>query len=87
MEINESRGSMPRAVDEAASKLADATVRAAEALDAKGRQLRDMQLQVADRCRARLNDKPLATLGIAVAAGFMLNWLVKQRPMSRQPGK
>jgi ElaB/YqjD/DUF883 family membrane-anchored ribosome-binding protein len=66
----------------ALDKVAGAANQAAETISLKGKQLKDAQLRLADNCRGQLQERPLATLGVALAAGFMLNWLIRQRPSS-----
>jgi len=60
-------------------RLAGAANHAAESLDARGDQLKNAQVRLADTCRTQLREKPIATIGIAVAAGFLLSWLLRQR--------
>jgi ElaB/YqjD/DUF883 family membrane-anchored ribosome-binding protein len=64
-----------RAVD----SIAGAAGQAAETLGVKGEQLKDAQLRAMEQCRGYVRDNPLASLGIAVAAGFILSWLVGSR--------
>ena len=59
-------------------KLAGAASRAAETLDDKGSQLRDAKSRVSESCRAYILDKPLTSLGIALAGGFLLSWLIRR---------
>lgn len=74
------------AVDELASgahhtvdSLAGSAAHVAQALEGKGEELQALQGRLSESCRAQLRDHPIATLGIAVAAGYMLNWWLKQR--------
>jgi ElaB/YqjD/DUF883 family membrane-anchored ribosome-binding protein len=64
---------------EAVDKIAGAATHAAEALDARGEQLRDAQSRFAAECRTQMHEHPIATIGIAVAAGFVLNWMLSRR--------
>ena len=64
---------------QAVDKLADAATKAADTLEAKGGQLKDVQSRLTESCRVQVRENPLRTLGIAVAAGFLLSWLIKQR--------
>jgi len=61
-----------RAVD----KIAGVANRAAETLGVKGGQLKDVQARAMEQCRGYVRDNPLASIGIAVAAGFVLSRLL-----------
>ena len=63
------------AVDKAAGMVAAAAKIAGE----KSGQLRDVQERYVEACRERVRDKPLAALGIALAAGFVLSFLLNRR--------
>lgn len=63
---------------QAVDKLAGAAARAAETLDEKGVQLRDAQTRATAGMRSFILEKPLTSLGIAVAGGFLLSWLLKR---------
>lgn len=60
-------------------QLASSATHAAEALEVKGDQLREAQSQLTERCRIQIREHPVATLGLAVAAGFLLNWWMSKR--------
>lgn len=60
-------------------KIVSVTNQAAEALGDKGKQLQDAEQQALDNCRGYVRDNPLASLGIAVAAGFLLSRLLSGR--------
>ena len=64
---------------EAVDKAAHAATAAARALDKKGAQLKDLQGRYLDDCRAQVRDHPLAALGVALAAGFLLSILITRR--------
>ena len=57
----------------AVDSVADAATHAAESLSAKGEQLKDAQARVTDGLLEYMRAKPLTSLGIAVAAGFLLS--------------
>jgi len=63
----------------AVKTLAGAATRAAETLDVRGRQLMDAQSRLAGNCSARIREKPIMSLGIAIAAGVLLGWILKKR--------
>lgn len=84
--IDKAKDAARPAVDQLASgahhtveRLAGAATHAADSLDARGAQLRNAQSRLVDSCRSQLRDQPLATIGVAVATGFFLNWLLRQR--------
>jgi len=60
-------------------KFADAATRAVDTFDTKSGQLKEMQPRVSESCRVHVRDKPLRSVGYAVAAGFLLSWLIKGR--------
>lgn len=60
-------------------KIAGAANRAAETLEARGGQLRDAQSRFTESCSAYVRDNPIASLGLAVAAGFLLSRLLSSR--------
>jgi len=64
---------------QAVDKLAGAATKAADTFDNKGDQLKEMLARLSESCSAHVRDKPLRSLGYAVAAGFLLSWLIKQR--------
>lgn len=64
---------------EAVDRVAGAAANAAETLENKGEQLREAQSHLAAACRVQMRERPFATIGIAVAAGFALNWLLSRR--------
>lgn len=56
---------------------------AAVQLKIKSQALRDARSRLATNCRVQIQEKPLTMLGIGVAAGFLLSWLLRQRPAHR----
>ena len=64
---------------EAVDKIASATNQTAEALGDKGKQVQNAEKQVVENCRAYVRDNPITSLGIAVAAGFLLSRLLSGR--------
>lgn len=63
----------------AVNSLGNAANSAANAIDQKGTQLHDAQLRLTENTRHLVRDNPLATIGVAVAAGFLLSWILKAR--------
>ena len=64
---------------EAYDKIANATNHAAEALGEKGEQLKKAEQQLMKNCRGYISDNPITSVGIAVAAGFLLSRLLSRR--------
>ena len=64
---------------EAVDKVASATNQAAEALGEKGEQLKNAEQQLMEDCRVYVRENPITSLGIAVAAGFLLSRVVSGR--------
>ncbi len=56
-------------------KIASATSEAAETLNKKSEGLNDDQQRLMKNCRSYVRDNPGTSLGIAVAAGFLLSRL------------
>jgi ElaB/YqjD/DUF883 family membrane-anchored ribosome-binding protein len=68
-----------KSAHEAYDKIADATSQAAEALGEKGEQLKKTEQQLMKSCRGYISDNPITSVGIAVAAGFLLSSLLRRR--------
>jgi ElaB/YqjD/DUF883 family membrane-anchored ribosome-binding protein len=64
---------------EAVDKIASATSQAAEALSEKGEHLKNAEKQLMENCRSYVRDNPITSLGLAVAAGFLLSRLLSGR--------
>ena len=64
-----------RAVDQ----MADVAARAADAVDVKSEQLKDIQAQWLEKSRVYVRDNPMKSLGIAVVGGFLLSRLLSSR--------
>lgn len=63
----------------AVDKLAGSAAHVAESLEGKGEELHALQGRLTESCRTHLHEHPIATLGMAIAAGYMLNWWLKRR--------
>ena len=88
--INPASDAARPAVDHLASgahhamdSLAKTTSQVAHTLDARGRQLMDAQSRLTASCSSMVREKPIKALGIALAVGFVVSWLLRQR--STQP--
>jgi ElaB/YqjD/DUF883 family membrane-anchored ribosome-binding protein len=64
---------------QAVDKIAAAAGQAAETLGVKGEQLKNAQAQALEQCRGYVRDHPLQSLGIALAAGYLLSRLLSSR--------
>ncbi|MDD5274399.1 MAG: DUF883 domain-containing protein [Methylovulum sp.] len=64
---------------EAVDKIANAASQAAEVLGEKGEQLKNAEHRLMDNCHSYVRTNPIASIGIAVAAGFMLSRLLSGR--------
>ncbi len=71
--------SMASGAHQVIDKVAGAAQSAAAGIEHKGEQLHDVQLRFTESCRRYVNEQPVATLGMAVAAGFALSWLLRRR--------
>jgi ElaB/YqjD/DUF883 family membrane-anchored ribosome-binding protein len=70
---------MASGAHEAVEKMAGVAAQAAEAVDEKGGQLRELQVEWLDKSRAYVRDNPVKALGIAVVGGFLLSRLLSSR--------
>ena len=71
----------------AADKIADAAGQAAETLGVKGEKLKNAQMRALEQCRGYVRDSPVTSLGVAIAAGFVLSrlWRVALDPLGNEP--
>ncbi len=60
-------------------KIAGVATQAAETLGVKGEQLKNFQAQAMEQCRGYVRENPVASLGIAIAAGYLLSKLLSSR--------
>lgn len=64
---------------QAVDSIASAANRAADTLNVKTDQLKDTQQRLMESCSAYVQENPLAAIGIAVAAGFLLSRVISSR--------
>ena len=64
---------------EAVDKVAGVATQAAETLGVRGEQIKSAQEKLVESAREYMHEHPVATLGIAVAAGFVLSRLLSSR--------
>lgn len=63
------------AAGEAAERIVGAANQAAETLGEKSEELMEMEERFIKKCRTYVRDYPIASVGIALMAGFMLSQL------------
>lgn len=66
-------------VHDAVDRVAGAATAAAKTVGKKGEQLKAVQQRYIDDCRECVRDNPLASLGVALAAGFLISRLLRLR--------
>lgn len=71
--------SLAAGAHKAVDRFAGAANQAADTLDLKGGQVRDAQSRFTENCRVQVREKPITSIGVAVAAGFLLSWLLSRR--------
>jgi ElaB/YqjD/DUF883 family membrane-anchored ribosome-binding protein len=76
MEITEKASNLAH---EAAEKIASASSQVADTIGEKGEQLKNAEKRMVENCRGYVRDNPITSLGIAVAAGFVLSRLLSGR--------
>lgn len=64
---------------QAVDSLAGVASDAAETLGTKANQIREGQQRMTEQCRGHVRASPLVSIGIAVAAGFVLSRLIANR--------
>jgi ElaB/YqjD/DUF883 family membrane-anchored ribosome-binding protein len=60
-------------------KIANVSHQAADTFNEKTGQLKTAEQHLVDNCRGYIHDNPVATIGIAVAAGFLFSRLLSSR--------
>jgi ElaB/YqjD/DUF883 family membrane-anchored ribosome-binding protein len=61
---------------QAVDKITSAVGEAAETVGVKGEQLKNAQVRAMEQCRGYVRGHPVQSLGIAIAAGFLLSRLL-----------
>lgn len=74
---------LTNAAEEAGEKIAGATRQAAETLGEKSEQFMEAEERFLKECRSCIREHPLASVGIALAAGFILSQLTHTCPYRR----
>lgn len=75
-EFNETVDQFRSSAHSAVDKTANATVHAAKAFSKKGDQLKNAEAQYMEQFRNYVHEKPLASFGLAMGVGFLLNHLL-----------
>ena len=70
---------MATGAHQAVDKVADLAAQTSATLDSKGAQLQDVQARLMEECTTYVRSNPLAALGIAAAAGFILSRVISSR--------
>lgn len=78
-DVNEIVDQLRSGAHSAVDKAANVTVQAAEALSQKGEQLRNAEQRCMEQCRNYIHERPFASLGLAIGAGFLLSRLLNGR--------
>lgn len=71
--------SMATGAHNAIDKITGVATQAAEKLNVSGDQIRDVQSRFSETCKTQMKENPVVTLGVAVAAGFLLSKLLSLR--------
>lgn len=64
---------------EAVDKITNVTNQAADVLEEKSQQLKTAEQRLMKNCQSYIHNNPVASLGIAVAAGFVMSRLLSHR--------
>jgi ElaB/YqjD/DUF883 family membrane-anchored ribosome-binding protein len=64
---------------DAVERLSDVAAQAADKAELSGVYIKNAQRQAARTSRAYVREQPLTSIGIAVASGFLLSWLLSKR--------
>ena len=77
--VDHAASSVQKGIHRAADQVSGAAAQAVEALGEKAVQLRDAQSRLTENCRTQVRDRPITAVGIAIAAGFLLSWVLSRR--------
>ena len=64
---------------DAADKLSDVASQALDKAASTGNYLMDSEARMVANCRNYVRAKPMRSIGMAMVAGYALNWLMRQR--------
>ena len=68
-----------RSAHQVVDKVATVASDAADTLGVRAEQLKDVQGRLTEQCAAYVRENPMASIGIAVAAGYILSKLLSSR--------
>lgn len=66
-------------VHDAVERLAAVATQAADKVEVTGEYVKDMQIRMGSKCRSYVRERPLTSVGVAVASGYLLAWLLRNR--------
>jgi ElaB/YqjD/DUF883 family membrane-anchored ribosome-binding protein len=66
-------------VHEAVDRLSEVAAQAVSKVELSGEYLKDSQTRMVSCGRNYVRAKPLTSIGVAVASGFLLSWAMRQR--------
>lgn len=66
-------------VTAAAERLGKAASSAADRLEVTGETLKDAPAKMTKICRMYVREKPMTSVGVALAMGYLLSWALRQR--------
>jgi ElaB/YqjD/DUF883 family membrane-anchored ribosome-binding protein len=66
-------------VHDAVDRLSDVAAQAADKAELSGVYIKNAQRQATRSSRAFVREQPLTSIGIAVASGYLLSWLLSKR--------
>jgi ElaB/YqjD/DUF883 family membrane-anchored ribosome-binding protein len=71
--------SMTSTAHNTVDRLAGAAGNAADNMELKSAQLNAARVRLSEKVRGQIQARPLTTIGVAVASGIALSWLLKSR--------
>lgn len=66
-------------VHDAVERLASVATQAADKVEVTGEYVKDVKLRMGRQCRNYVQEKPLTSLGLALASGYVLGWLMRHK--------
>lgn len=79
MDITEPAGGLTATAHQTVDRIADVASRTAEGLARRKERLNVGRTEMLANCRSYINENPGTSLGVAVAAGFLLRHLIRSR--------
>lgn len=79
MDASQSSSNLTATAHQAVDRLADVAGRTAQNLARRREQLSQDRAEILANCRSYINENPGMSLGVAVAAGFLLRHLIRPR--------